>query len=93
MSNLAYKIGRFFGIVKGNMQEDPQKVENYRVWLNTLTPSQNWVPLNGLNAITTCYYTPTGQLIYNSNLGTPLKSFLNQATGEVRSFDARFFYV
>jgi hypothetical protein len=74
------------------MREDPVKVGNYQVWLNGLTPGQTWNPLPGFNAITTCYYTPTGQLIYNPNLGTPLKAFINQATGEVRSFDARYFY-
>lgn len=75
------------------MREDPKKVDNYRIWLDKLTPGQNWVPLSGLNALTTCYYTPTGQLAYNANYGMPLKAFLNQATGEVRSFDARYFYV
>jgi len=75
------------------MREDPQKVQRYITWLNSLTPGQTWTQLLGFNAITTCYYSATGQLVYNPNLGTPLKSFLNQATGEVRSFDARFFYV
>jgi hypothetical protein len=74
------------------MKEDLGKVEQYRVWLNQLTPGQNWVPLNNFNALTTCYYDAQGKLYFNPQVGTPLKAFLNQATGEIRSFDARFFY-
>ncbi len=75
------------------MQEDPQKVERYRLWLNQQTPGQNWVALVGFNAMTTCYYNATGQLVFNPNYGTPIKAFINQSTGEIRNFDARYFYV
>lgn len=88
------QLKKLYNWVKNNMhREDPQKVSNYVAWLNTQTPGHTWTPLTGFNAITTCYYSTTGQLVFNPNLGTPLKSFRNQATGEIRSFDARFFYV
>lgn len=75
------------------MTEDSNKVASYVTWLNRQTPGQIWVPLLGFNAITTCHYNNFRQLIYNPNFGTPLKSFINQVTGEVRSFDAKRFYV
>jgi hypothetical protein len=74
------------------MREDPIKVERYRVWLNQQVPGSDWTPLVGFNAITTCSYTITGQLIFNPSVGTPTKAFLNKVTGEIRNFDARYFY-
>lgn len=84
---------RLFGVImRRSMQEDRSKVQRYITWLNDQTPGQNWVDLTGYNALTTCYYTATGRLIFNPQFGTPIKAFLNQATGEIRSFDARFFH-
>jgi hypothetical protein len=74
------------------MVEDPVKVNNQVGLLNRLTPGQTWVPLIGFNALTTCYFSTTGQLMFNPNYGFPVKAFLNQVTGEVRMFNAKLFY-
>lgn len=91
MANILKRIYNW--IKKKDMPpEDLQRVERYRLWLNSLTPGQNWVALAGWNAITTVSAGQGGQLVYNPQVGRPVKAFLNQTTGEVRMFDSQFFY-
>ena len=94
MNTLNEFIKRVFGgIIYSIMnKEDPVKVQNYINWLSKQTPGHTWVALNGLNALTTSSYNVLGALTFNGNIGTPIKAFLNQNTGEIRIIDARYIY-
>lgn len=73
-----------------------QAINNWIVWLNRAYPVQNgqWVAIDGFNTATGIdYNTMTGQPVFNGNRGYPLKGFVNTASGEVKWFDARRFYI
>lgn len=74
------------------MIEDRTKIQAKIVQLN-LSDGGNWTDLQGFNAITTAHYLQNGNLVFNPNYGFIVKAFYNQTTGEVRTFDARFFAI
>ena len=75
------------------IRENTETVRNWQNWLNTNYPPAAWIPINGFTAIITATPSTNATAAYNPSLGYPLKSFVNTLTGEVKSFDARKFYV
>lgn len=74
-------------------RENPRTVENWRIWLNRVYPPGPWIPIIGFMATITSVPGANNTATYNPAVGYPLKSFVNTVTGEVKSFDARKFYM
>lgn len=74
-------------------RENQQAIINWQNWLNRAYPPGPWVALGGFYTITRMELGANNQVTFNANVGYPLKGFLNNATGEVKTFDARKFYV
>ena len=74
-------------------QINQQAITNWQNWLDTYFPPGHWVPVNGFNTLIEMNPASPTMMNINTNAGYPLKSFVNLQTGEVKSFDARKFYV
>lgn len=70
--------------------EDPVKVAAKLNALNTNGVAL-WVAADGYNAITRMELQDDGSIAFNPSVGVPTKVFVNQATGEIKLFDARTF--
>ncbi len=73
-------------------RENPQSVTNWINWLNTNFGPGPWIPLSGHKSYVEMQYDLSGTPIFNPSLGFPVKLFWNQATGEIKAFDARKFF-
>lgn len=69
---------------------DPQKIQEKLAELNSGLTTPLWVIAEGINAITTMTLQE-GKIIFNPNIGYPVKIFTNTKTGEIKIFDARIF--
>jgi hypothetical protein len=59
--------------------------------LNSTTPGQAWIALEGLHALTTVINNGQGNISFNPGSGIVVKTFLNQSTGEIKLFPAKLF--
>lgn len=73
-------------------QENTVAVTNFIEWLNRTQPPGPWIALQGFTALIVAVPGANRTATYNTNLGFPMKSFRNESTGEIRSFDAYRFY-
>mgnify|MGYP001616812227 CR=1 FL=1 len=59
--------------------------------LNRSTPGQQWIPLDGIQALTTVINNGPNNVNFNPASGIVIKTFLNQTTGEIRLYPAKIF--
>lgn len=59
--------------------------------LNTSTPGQIWIALDGIQALTTVINSGSGNISFNPGSGIVVKTFVNQTTGEIKLFPAKIF--
>jgi hypothetical protein len=74
-------------------RENPQSIASWINWLNTNYGPGTWIRINGYMALIRSIPGPNHTATYDTTFGYPLISFVNQQTGEVKSFDAGKFYV
>lgn len=59
--------------------------------LNTSTPGQVWIALDGIQALTTVINNGSNNISFNPGSGIVIKTFVNQSTGEIKLFPAKIF--
>jgi hypothetical protein len=73
----------------GFIQEDQIKIQAKIAEL-TKQFGGNWSPVDGFTALTNVQFITEG-LIFNPTVGVPIKAFINQDTGEIKTFSAQLF--
>ena len=73
-------------------QENRQLIIDWQNWLNQVYPPGPWVAIEGFTSTITTIPTTSDTVTFNVNSGYVMKSFINTANGEIKSFDARRFY-
>lgn len=80
-----------FGILEYMPPQEDKKKVNDKIEYLKKEYGGSWIQLIGFNALTIASYEVTG-IIYNPSVGTPVKAFINTQTGEIKVYDARFFF-
>ncbi len=74
--------------------QDPQKIQTKLDELNAEgnEGAPHWVAAEGLRALTN-FLREDSKITFESNVGTPVKMFVNRLSGEVKIYDAVTFSV